>query len=160
MFPCVPLRVDGGLVLLVALGAATCSCGGDDDDGSASATIDGASPAASPADGGASTPAVDGAEVPADFPRDEVALPDGAALRSASGAAPGPWILIYALDGDVEQTVTAYRDVLTADGFILEDEASAGTLVTSFVVNGNGFRVNVLGSGEPAGAIVTVEQAA
>lgn len=157
-----PWKVDGGLgrvLLLVALAAAVCSCGGDDDDESASVPIDSAGPAASQPDGGAATSAANGAQVPADFPSDEVALPDGAALRSASGAAPGPWILIYALDGDVEQTVTAYRDALTADGFILEDDAAAGTLVTSFVVNGDGFRVTVLGSGEPAGAIVTVEQA-
>lgn len=97
------------------------------------------------------------------LPDRPVAEPTAGALRSGSGAAPGPWVLIYAVDGDLEAAVSAYRDALTADGFTVDDAAEVAGLVSSFAAAGNELRVTVLGSpaaGETsAGMIVTVEQA-
>lgn len=158
-----PSVVSGGLarrLMVVAIVVAAAGCGDDDGDASEPAT---ASAEASAAAGVATSAGEGDAVLPADFPIDQVAEPTAGALRSGSGAAPGPWVLIYAVDGDLEAAVSAYRDALTADGFTVDDAAEVAGLVSSFAAAGNELRVTVLGSpaaGETsAGMIVTVEQA-
>ena len=158
--------MSGFIVASIASVGALVACGDDDDATlgrtAATATVAAADPIATPAVGPQST----GAEVsvPADLPRDAVPLPSAdVALRSASGSAPGPWILIYAVDADVPKVVSAYRDQLTAGGFELQDEAAAGALVSSFAADGVDFSVTAIGSGAGgsvgSGMVVTVTQA-